>query len=233
MGCRSGGPLLLRGHYGGGGSEAFRRSEAALRQARPRIERHMSAAVVCSASSRCGASPGRLRRCPEARDAAPRQAEKPTSRWPTSSATAGCSRIPLASATKPSRGTRPILCSVLARRRSSNSGDTIARSTSSVWTPAPSGPGWSRGGSTSGWGVATMPASSTSAGPGLPSGLVPASFHGLIARCLSGAVPTGAGRLSQDDVRTFLVLRGFRTPLLLRRRPRVLRRLGSGAPAPA
>ena len=41
----------------------------------------------------------------------------------------------------------------------------------------------------------------------LSGGLVPASFHGLIARCLSGAVPTGAGRLSQGDVRTFLVLR--------------------------
>jgi TolB-like protein/tetratricopeptide (TPR) repeat protein len=43
--------------------------------------------------------------------------------------------------------------------------------------------------------------------PGYPSGLVPASFHGFIARCLSGAVPTGAGRLSDDDVRTFLTLR--------------------------
>ena len=43
--------------------------------------------------------------------------------------------------------------------------------------------------------------------PGYPRGLVPASFHGFIARCLSGAVPTGAGRLSDDDVRTFLTLR--------------------------
>jgi serine/threonine protein kinase len=43
--------------------------------------------------------------------------------------------------------------------------------------------------------------------PDYPSGLVPASFHGLIARCLSVAVPTGAGRLSDDEVRTFLTLR--------------------------
>ena len=43
--------------------------------------------------------------------------------------------------------------------------------------------------------------------PDYPSGLAPASFHGFIARCLSDAVPTGAGRLSEDDVRTFLILR--------------------------
>ena len=36
---------------------------------------------------------------------------------------------------------------------------------------------------------------------------MPANFHGFVARCLSGAVPTGAGRLSDDDVRTFLILR--------------------------
>ena len=39
-------------------------------------------------------------------------------------------------------------------------------------------------------------------------------------RALSlGRLPTGAGRLSQDDVRTFLDRAGLRTPLLLRRRP--------------
>ena len=43
--------------------------------------------------------------------------------------------------------------------------------------------------------------------PDYPRGFVPASFHGFITRCLSGAVPTGAGRLSEDDVRTFLILR--------------------------
>ena len=42
---------------------------------------------------------------------------------------------------------------------------------------------------------------------GYPSGLAPASFHGFIARCLSGAAPTGAGRLSEEDVRTFLTVR--------------------------
>jgi serine/threonine protein kinase len=43
--------------------------------------------------------------------------------------------------------------------------------------------------------------------PGYPPGFVPASFHDLITRCLSAASPTGAGRLSDDDVRTFLTLR--------------------------
>jgi hypothetical protein len=37
--------------------------------------------------------------------------------------------------------------------------------------------------------------------------LVPASFHDFITRCFSGASPTGARRLSDDDVRTFLTLR--------------------------
>jgi hypothetical protein len=43
--------------------------------------------------------------------------------------------------------------------------------------------------------------------PGYPPGLVPASFHGFITRCLSGSVRSGADRLSEDDVRTFLTLR--------------------------
>jgi TolB-like protein len=43
--------------------------------------------------------------------------------------------------------------------------------------------------------------------PDYPRGFVPASFHGFIARCLSGPAPGGAGRLSDQDVRTFLVVR--------------------------
>jgi serine/threonine protein kinase len=43
--------------------------------------------------------------------------------------------------------------------------------------------------------------------PNYPPGLVPASFHGFVARCLSGTVPAAADRLSEDDVRTFLSLR--------------------------
>jgi serine/threonine protein kinase/TolB-like protein len=42
---------------------------------------------------------------------------------------------------------------------------------------------------------------------GYPHGMVPASFHGFIARCLSGAVPAAAGPLSDDEVRAFLTLR--------------------------
>jgi serine/threonine protein kinase len=43
--------------------------------------------------------------------------------------------------------------------------------------------------------------------PGYPPGLAPASFHGFMTRCLSGAAPAGADRLSDEDVRTFLILR--------------------------
>jgi TolB-like protein len=43
--------------------------------------------------------------------------------------------------------------------------------------------------------------------PDYPRGFVPASFHGFIGRCLSGTAPAGAGRLSDEDVRTFLAVR--------------------------
>jgi eukaryotic-like serine/threonine-protein kinase len=43
--------------------------------------------------------------------------------------------------------------------------------------------------------------------PGYPNGLVPGSFHGFLARCLSGAAPAGQARLSDDDLRTFLAIR--------------------------
>jgi hypothetical protein len=43
--------------------------------------------------------------------------------------------------------------------------------------------------------------------PDYPSGLVPATFHGLITRCLSGPAPDGQARLSEGDVRTFITRR--------------------------
>lgn len=43
--------------------------------------------------------------------------------------------------------------------------------------------------------------------------LAPASFHGLLARCLSGVGPDAQGRFSDDDVRTFLTLREDPEPL--------------------
>jgi hypothetical protein len=92
-------------------------------------------------------------------------AEKATTRSPTSFATAACWTIPLARATRRSPATRPIQSSGSARRRSFNSGDTIGHLTSSVSTPAPSGRGWSRDGSTSGWAVETMRASSIASSP--------------------------------------------------------------------
>lgn len=49
--------------------------------------------------------------------------------------------------------------------------------------------------------------------PDYPSGLVPASFHGFIARCLSGAAPDGQARLPEEDVRTFLTRSSDSEPL--------------------
>jgi TolB-like protein/cytochrome c-type biogenesis protein CcmH/NrfG len=49
--------------------------------------------------------------------------------------------------------------------------------------------------------------------PDYPSGLAPAGFHELIARCLSGAAPDGQGRLSDDDLRFFETRRYDPEPL--------------------
>lgn len=49
--------------------------------------------------------------------------------------------------------------------------------------------------------------------PDYPSGLVPAGFHGLLTRCLSGPAPDGRARLSDDDVRTFLTRQSDAEPL--------------------
>ena len=44
-------------------------------------------------------------------------------------------------------------------------------------------------------------------------GVAPASFHGLLARCLSGPAPDVQGQLSADDLRTFLTVREDPEPL--------------------
>ena len=44
-------------------------------------------------------------------------------------------------------------------------------------------------------------------------GVAPASFHGLLARCLSGTAPGVQGQLSAEDVRTFLTVREDPEPL--------------------
>jgi TolB-like protein len=46
-------------------------------------------------------------------------------------------------------------------------------------------------------------------------GVAPASFYGLLARCLSGTAPDVQGQLSADDVRTFLTVREDPEPLYL------------------
>jgi TolB-like protein len=51
--------------------------------------------------------------------------------------------------------------------------------------------------------------------PGYLRKVAPESVYGLLARCLSGAAPDGQARLSDDDVRTFLNLRNDPEPLYL------------------
>ena len=44
-------------------------------------------------------------------------------------------------------------------------------------------------------------------------GMAPESIHGLLTRCLAGAAPDRQGRLSADDVTTFLTVREDPEPL--------------------
>ena len=135
-------------------------------------------------------------------------AAKATSRWPPSFATAGCWRIPLASATRPPPVTRPTRGFGPARRRSFSSGDTdraldfVRLDSGSEWARLVTRWVYQRLGR-----LQEAREQHRQQSPGYPSGLVPASFHGFVAHCLSGTVPTGAGRLGDDDVRSFLRLR--------------------------
>ena len=196
------------GQYGAGGSEAFRRSEAALRQAAALDPGHISAAVVLLGLQ---IDAGRLQdgydiarnlvaRRPDSGEGhfalayvlrygglledSARECDDAISRDPTNPLFRTCS------------------ATFLQLGRYARALDFVRLDSGSEWSRLVTRWVYQRMGRRD-----AAREQHRQQAPGYPSGLVPASFHGLIARCLSGAVPTGAGRLSQGDVRTFLVLR--------------------------
>ena len=156
--------LLRRGQYGAGGSEAFRRSEAALRQRWPWIQPTFRPACVTLVLQ---IDAGRLQdgydiarrlvaRRPDSGEGhfalavlrygglledSARECDEAISRDPTNPVFRTCS------------------ATFIQLGRYDRALDFVRLDS------VPSGRGWSRGGSTSGWAVATMPASSTVSSP--------------------------------------------------------------------
>ncbi len=196
------------GQYGAGGSEAFRRSEAALRQALALDPGHISAAVILLALQ---IDAGRLQdgydiarrlvaRRPDSGEAhfalsivlrygglqedSARECDEAISRDPTNPRFRTCS------------------ATFIQLGRYDRALDFVRLDSGSEWSRLVTRWVYQRLGRRD-----DAREQHRQQSPGYPPGLAPASFHGFIARCLSGAVPTGAGRLSDDDVRTFLTLR--------------------------
>jgi tetratricopeptide (TPR) repeat protein len=196
------------GQYGNGGSEAFRRSEAALRQALALDPDHISAAVELLVLQ---IDAGRLQdgydlartlvaRRPDSGQAhfvlgnvlrygglpedAARECDEAISRDPTNPQFRTCS------------------ATFIQLGRYDRALDFVRLDSGSEWARLVTRWVYQRLGRRE-----DAREQHRQQSPGYPPGLVPASFHGFIARCLSGAVPTGADRLSDDDVRTFLTLR--------------------------
>jgi serine/threonine protein kinase len=196
------------GQYGAGGSEAFRRSEAALRHALALDADHMAAAVALLVLQ---IDAGRLQdgydiamrlvaRRPDSGEAhfalgnvlrygglledAARECDAAISRDPTNPLFRTCS------------------AAFIQLGRYDRALDFVRLDTGSEWARLVTRWVYQRLGRRD-----EAREQHRQQSVGYPRGLVPASFHGFIARCLSGALPTGAGRLSDDDVRTFLTLR--------------------------
>ena len=196
------------GQYGAGGSEAFRRSEAALRQALALDPGHISAAVELLVLQ---IDAGRLQdgydiarrlvaRRPDSGEAhfalsdvlrygglqedSARECDEAISRDPTNPRFRTCS------------------ATFIQLGRYDRALDFVRLDSGSEWSRLVTRWVYQRLGRRD-----DAREQHRQQSPGYPRGLAPASFHGFIARCLSGAVPTGAGRLSDDDVRTFLTLR--------------------------
>ena len=196
------------GQYGAGGSEAFRRSEAALRQALALDPDHISAAVELLVLQ---IDAGRLQdgydiarrlvaRRPDSGEAhfalstvlrygglqedSARECDEAISRDPTNPRFRTCS------------------ATFIQLGRYDRALDFVRLDSGSEWARLVTRWVYQRLGRRD-----DAREQHRQQSPGYPTGLVPASFHGFIARCLSGPVPTGAGRLSDDDVRTFLTLR--------------------------
>jgi hypothetical protein len=196
------------GQYGAGGSEAFRRSEAALRRALALDPGHLSAAVLLLTLQ---VDAGRLQ---DGYDIARRLvARRPDSGEVHFALSAvlryggmledsarECDEAISRDPTNP--GFRTCSATFIQLGRYDRALDFVRLDSGSEWSRLVTRWVYQRQGRRD-----DAREQHREQSPGYPSGLTPASFHGFIARCLSGEVPTGAGRLSDDDVRTFLTLR--------------------------
>jgi eukaryotic-like serine/threonine-protein kinase len=196
------------GQYGAGGSEAFRRSEAALRQALALDPDHISAAVELLVlqidagrlqdgydiarrlvarrpdSGQAHFALGNVLRYGGLLEDAAHECNEAISRDPTNPAFRTCS------------------ATFIQLGRYDRALDFVRLDSGSEWSRLVTRWVYQRVGRRD-----EAREQHRQQSPNYPPGLTPASFHGFIARCLSGASPTGAGRLSDEEVRTFLTLR--------------------------
>jgi hypothetical protein len=196
------------GQYGAGGIEAFRRSEAALRQALALDPGHISAAVDLLVLQ---IDAGRLQDgYDSAKSLVARRPDSAEAHFALSSvlrygglledSARECEEAVSRDPTNP--GFRVCSATFIQLGRYDRALDFVRLDSGSEWARMVTRFVYQRMGRRQ-----DAREQHRQQSPDYPPGLVPASFHGFIARCLSGAVPTGAGRLSDDDVRTFLTLR--------------------------
>ena len=196
------------GQYGAGGSEAFRRSEAALRQALALDPGHILAAVFLLTLQ---VDAGRLQ---DGYDIARRLVARRPDSGEAHFALSGvlrygglqedsareCDEAISRDPTNP--GFRTCSATFIQLGRYDRALDFVRLDSGSEWSRLVTRWVYQRLGRRD-----DAREQHRQQSPDYPPGLVPASFNGFIARCLSGAAPTGAGRLSEDDVRTFLIAR--------------------------
>ena len=204
------------GHYGGGGTEALRRAEAAARQALTLNPNHAAAAVQLLTLQ---VEAGRLQdgydsamklvaQRPDSGDArfalsyvlrygglmeeSARECEQAVSRDPTNPLFRTCSQ--------------PFM--VLGRY--DRALDFVRLDSGSEWARAITRVIYQRMGRRH-----DALEQHQRLAPEYLRGVAPASFHGLLEQCLSGPAPGVRGQLSADDVRTFLTVREDPEPLYL------------------
>jgi len=196
------------GQYGDGGSEAFRQSEAALKQALALDPSHIPAAVRLVVHQ---LDTGRLRDgFDNARRLVERRPDSGEARFALSLAfryggsledsARECEEAIVRDPTNPV----PRTCSATFMQlgRYDRALDFVRLDSGSEWARLVTRWVYQRMGRR---GAAREQLRQQS--PGYPPGMVPASFYGFMARCLSGDAPAGSDRFSDEDVRTFLTAR--------------------------
>jgi non-specific serine/threonine protein kinase len=196
------------GQYGAGGSEAFRRSEAALKQALTLDPGHIPAAVrlvvhqVDTGRIRDGYDNARrlVERRPDSGDA--RFALSVVLRYGglLEDSARECGEAVLRDPTNPA----PRTCSAtfIQLGQYDRALDFVRLDSGSEWARLVTRWVYQRMGRRDDAREQLRQQS-----PGYPPGMVPAGFHGFMARCLSRDAPAGADRFSDVDVRTFLTAR--------------------------